>query len=88
MKAQVQREFLVSYIVDRLTEYLVTDYNMELTDALKTVYQSKTYLQLQDADGELYIQSPSYVYELLQQELNIWQDNKQSHFQLVLFYIG
>lgn len=71
MKAQVQREFLVSYIVDRLTEYLVTDYNMELTDALKAVYQSKTYLQLQDADGELYIQSPSYVYELLQQELNI-----------------
>ena len=71
MKAQVQREFLVNYIVDRLTEYLVTDYNMELTDALKTVYQSKTYLQLQDADGELYIQSPSYVYELLQQELNI-----------------
>lgn len=88
MKAQVQREFLVNYIVDRLTEYLVTDYNMELTDALKTVYQSKTYLQLQDADGELYIQSPSYVYELLQQELNIWQDNKQSHFQLALFYIG
>lgn len=68
MTAQVQRDFLINHIVDRLTEYLVTDNNMELADALKTVYQSKTYQQLQDADGDLYVQSPSYIYELLQQE--------------------
>lgn len=68
MTAQVQRDFLINHIVDRLTEYLVTDNNMELADALKTVYQSKTYQQLQDADGGLYVQSPSYIYELLQQE--------------------
>ncbi len=68
-KAQVQRIFLVSYIVDRLTEYLVMDYNMEVTDALKIVYQSKVYKQLIDEDGELYIQSPSYVYELLKREM-------------------
>jgi len=68
MTAQVQRDFLINHIVDRLTEYLVTDNNMELADALKTVYQSKTYQLLQDADGGLYVQSPSYIYELLQQE--------------------
>ena len=68
MTAQVQRDFLINHIVDRLTEYLVTDNNMELADALKTVYQSKTYQRLQDADGGLYVQSPSYIYELLQQE--------------------
>ena len=69
MTAQVQKEFLVNHIVDRLTEYLVMDNNLELADALKIVYQSKTYQRLQDVDGGLYIQSPSYVYELLQQEL-------------------
>lgn len=69
MTAQVQRDFLVSHIVDRLTEYLVMDYSMEVTDALKIVYQSKVYKQLIDEDGELYIQSPSYVYELLKREL-------------------
>lgn len=68
-KAQVQRDFLVSHIVDRLTEYLVMDYSMEVTDALQIVYQSKVYKQLIDEDGELYIQSPSYVYELLKQEM-------------------
>ncbi len=68
MTTQVQRVFLVNHIVDQLTEYLVTDEGMELVDALKTVYQSKTYNQLQDVDGGLYIQSPSYIYELLQKE--------------------
>ena len=69
MTAQVQRDFLVSHIVDRLTEYLVVDYNIEITDALKIVYQSKVYRQLIDEGGELYIQSPSYVYELLKREM-------------------
>ena len=53
-----------------MTEYLVIDNNMELTDALKAVYQSKIYQQLQDKEGGLYVQSPSYIYELLRKELN------------------
>ena len=69
MTTQVEKDFLVNYIVDRLTEYLMVDNNLELADALKIVYQSKTYQQLQDVDGGLYTQSPSYVYELLQKEL-------------------
>ena len=69
MTTQVQKDFLVNHIVDRLTEYLVVDNKLELADALKMVYQSKTYQQLQDTDGDLYIQSASYVYELLLKEL-------------------
>ncbi len=70
MTAQVQRDFLVSYIVDRLTEYLMLDNSIDIVEALKIIYQSKVYQQLQDEDGGLYSQSPSYVYELLKQELN------------------
>lgn len=70
MTAQVQRDFLVSHIVDRLTEYLMLDNSLDIAEALKIIYQSKVYQQLQDEDGGLYSQSPSYVYELLKQELN------------------
>ena len=70
MTAQVQRDFLINHIVDQLTEFLIIDNNMEVVDALKIVYQSNTYRQLQDEDGGLYIQSPSYIYELLQKEMN------------------
>ena len=69
MTSQVQRDFLINHIVDRLTEFLVLDNNMELTDALNIVYRSKVYQQ-QDEEGELYVQSPSYIYELLKKELN------------------
>ena len=68
MTAQVKREFLIAYIVDRITEYLIEDNKMDLNEALKLVYRSNVYQQLLNVDGELYIQSPSYVYELLKKD--------------------
>ena len=70
MTTQVQNDYLINHIVDRLTEFLMIDKQMDLADALKIVYQSKTYQLLQDKEGALYSQSPSYVYELLTKELN------------------
>ena len=70
MIAQNQKEFLINRIVDKLTEFLIIDSNVNLTDALKVVYNSKVYQQLQDSDCGLYAQSPSYIYELLKQEID------------------
>ena len=86
MTAQVQKDFLVNHIVDKLTEYLVTDNSLELADALKMVYQSKTYQQLQDTDGDLYIQSASYVYELLLKELKRYYDKDGDTFCTPIFF--
>ena len=69
MIAQNQKEFLINRIVDKLTEFLVIDSSIDLTDALKIVYNSKVYQQLQDSEGDLFVQSPSYIYELLKQEM-------------------
>ena len=69
MIAQNQKEFLINRIVDKLTEFLVIDSSIDLTDALKVVYNSKVYQQLQDSEGDLFVQSPSYIYELLKQEI-------------------
>jgi hypothetical protein len=70
MIAQNQKDFLINRIVDKLTEFLVIDSNVNLTDALKIVYNSRVYQQLQDSDCGLYAQSPSYIYELLKQEID------------------
>ena len=69
MIAQNQKEFLINRIVDKLTEFLVIDSSIDLTYALKVVYNSKVYQQLQDSEGDLFVQSPSYIYELLKQEM-------------------
>ena len=69
-KSKKQTDFLVNRIVDRITEYLALDYNLEIPEALKVVYKSKVYELLQDAEGDLFLQSPSYIYELLKEEIN------------------
>ena len=69
MIAQNQKEFLINRIVDKLTEFLVIDSSIDLTDALKIVYNSRVYQQLQDSESDLNLQSPSYIYELLKQEM-------------------
>ena len=69
MITTAQRNFLVNYAVDQLTESVIKDNGYDLTSALNTVYNSKVYRLLQDSEGELYTQSSSYLYELLKQEI-------------------
>jgi len=66
-KKQLQ-DFLVSFTTDRITEYLIEDYNIPLPDALKFIYKSDTYGKLLQTANGLYSQSPAYVYELLEKE--------------------
>lgn len=75
MIPQQQRNFLINHIVDKLTEFIIKDKNVDITSALKTVYQSKVYQLILDIDGDLYSQSPSYIYDLLKSEIN---DNEVS----------
>ncbi len=49
---------------------MVIGSNVNLTEALKVVYNSRVYQQLQDSNCGLYAQSPSYIYELLKQEID------------------
>ncbi len=68
MTPQNQIEFNINYIVDKLTEFLVADRGISIPEALEIVYNSKVYQFLQDREIELYVQSPSYIYELLKLE--------------------
>ena len=51
-----------------MTQFLTEDFHLDIPTALNVVYNSKTMALLQDRDTELFIQSPSYVYELLKNE--------------------
>ena len=63
-----QQTFLINYTVDRLTEWLVEDYEMSIATAMQFLYNSDTYQKLINPETGLYAQSPSYVFELLDQE--------------------
>lgn len=77
---QIQ-EFLVNRIVDQLVTFLVEEEGMEIGEALEKVYSSHVYDLLQIKEGDLISQSPSYVYELLKQEIETNTHYFQKSFQ-------
>lgn len=61
-------DFLTDNIFSEITQYLMEDYGYSLEEALSTLYSSKVLDLLQKEDCELYVQSPSYIYEMLLKE--------------------
>lgn len=62
-------EYLISKSIDYMVACLIEERNMSLEEAMDVVYRSEVIRMLQIPDGELYVQSPAYVYELLCKEL-------------------
>lgn len=62
------REYLISNIIDKMVQYHMEDESLPLEKAMDDVYRSNTIKLLQIPEGELYIQSPAYVYEMMRQE--------------------
>lgn len=63
---------LTDDIISEMTKYLMEDYGYTLEKSLELIYRSKTVELLQIEEGELYVQSPAYVYDMLLQELHLY----------------
>ncbi len=66
-KQQIQ--FIIDSDVEDLVSFLIEDFSINTDKAFDTVYNSKTYEKLINADTGLYIQSASYIYEYLKEEI-------------------
>ena len=53
---------IATYLIDYALSELVT-----IEEAMERVYNSDLMPVLQDEEGELYVQSPAYLYELMNQ---------------------
>lgn len=61
---------MIEYMIQDLVEILAEERNIEFDVAMRTVYTSEIYGRLLDVGTGLYRESPSYVFGLLQDELN------------------
>lgn len=59
---------MISHIVDKITGFLIEDFQLDIPSALNIVYTSDTFRALSDKETDLYSQSPSYIYEWLKRE--------------------
>ena len=65
-------ELLIDDIISEMAKFLMEDYGYSLEKALNEVYTSKTLELLQNEETELYIQSPSYNYDILIKEKGLY----------------
>ena len=58
--------FLTDYALSELVKYVIEDTGCSIEQAMERVYNSPLMPALQDEEGELYVQSPAYLYELME----------------------
>ncbi len=66
-KEQINK-YLIDKAIDNMTSYLIQDYKLGIGQAIDFIYNSDTYQKLANAETGLYIQSPAYIYQLLENE--------------------
>ena len=59
--------YLTDYALSELVKYVMEDTGCDVEQAMDRVYNSSIMPALQDEENELYVQSPAYLYELMQQ---------------------
>lgn len=57
--------YLTDYALSELVKYVMEDTGCSIEQAMEKVYTSALMPALQDEEGELYVQSPAYLYELM-----------------------
>ena len=57
--------YLTNYALSELVKYVIEDTGCSVEQAMERVYNSPLMDILQDEEGELYVQSPAYLYELM-----------------------
>ena len=59
--------YLTDYALSELVKYVMEETGCTIEQAMERVYNSPIMPALQDEEGELYVQSPAYLYELMKQ---------------------
>lgn len=60
--------YLTNYAISELVKYVMEDTDCSIEEAMDRVYNSSLMTALQDEEGELYVQSPAYLYELMEKQ--------------------
>ena len=57
--------YLTNYVLSELVKYVMEDTGCGIEQAMEKVSTSPLMEALQDEENELYVQSPAYLYELM-----------------------
>ena len=64
-----KESFMIEEISKDIVLLLITEHDMNIDEAMRTLYTSDTYDRLSNLHTGLYTQSTAYIYEYLEKEL-------------------
>ena len=67
--------FMVETLTRELIARLMEERSFSMREAMDIVYNSKTYAALNNLNTGLYFQSPAYVYDVLEEEIKVFEIN-------------
>ncbi len=63
-----KQEQLIEYITSDIILFIMAEKNISMIEAMQSLYSSDTFLKLNDIETGLYIESPTYVYDIYKTE--------------------
>ena len=63
------RKFLIEVNIQDVLKYIITDFGISITEAMRRFYVSEVFAKLQNTDTGLYLESPAYIYDLYRDEV-------------------
>ncbi len=60
-----QIDFIINSDVEMIASYIIEDEGLSIIEAFDKIYNSPIYSKLTDTKTGLYIQSPAYIYALM-----------------------
>lgn len=64
-----EKQLMIEDITAQMATWLIDENGMTRIDALRTIYNSMTYIKLQDTANGLFAQGTPYIYDCLMQEI-------------------
>ena len=64
-----QQQEMIEYTTQEVVGYLIEDNAITIEQAMEQFYLSDTFEKLSDVETGLYLEGSTYVYELLQREI-------------------
>ena len=63
-----KQEQLIEYITSDIVSFIMEEKNISMIEAMQRLYSSETFSKLNDIETGLYVESPTYVYDIYKTE--------------------
>ena len=67
-----KQEQLIEYITSDIVSFIMEEKNISMIEAMQRLYSSETFSKLNDIETGLYVESPTYVYDIYKTEKTKW----------------